>query len=286
MKKIIIIFMVLVLLPKSVLANTSEDTNAVLDEQQSAFGIKDFLKQCKNYTNDLFDEVDISDIFSEAVKGNVDNKSFIKKILKKVGAEFTDVVQVFVQILVIVLIHSLLKSLTDGLENDNVAKIVYYVQYILIVTIIMTNFSEILKSVNTAIENMVGFAQTLVPILISLMIFTGSIATSSVVEPIVLFLIEFISNFIKVIILPGISLITVLTIVSQISDRVQINKLSKYMKSSIIWILGIILTIFVGVLSLEGTLTASVDGITAKTAKAAVSSLIPIVRKGNRRWSR
>ena len=32
-------------------------------------------------------------------------------------------------------------------------------------------------------------------------------------------------------------------------------------------------------MSLEGTLTASVDGITAKTAKAAVSSLIPVVGK-------
>ena len=51
------------------------------------------------------------------------------------------------------------------------------------------------------------------------------------------------------------------------------------MKSSIIWFLGIILTIFVGVLSLEGTLTSSIDGITAKTAKAAVSSLIPVVGK-------
>ena len=34
-----------------------------------------------------------------------------------------------------------------------------------------------------------------------------------------------------------------------------------------------------GVLSLEGTLSSSVDGITAKTAKAAVSSIIPVVGK-------
>ena len=32
-------------------------------------------------------------------------------------------------------------------------------------------------------------------------------------------------------------------------------------------------------LSLEGTLSSSVDGITAKTAKAAVSSIIPVVGK-------
>ncbi|MEE0865830.1 MAG: hypothetical protein U0L98_03410 [Clostridia bacterium] len=46
-----------------------------------------------------------------------------------------------------------------------------------------------------------------------------------------------------------------------------------------IWFLGIILTIFVGVVSLEGTLASSVDGITAKTAKTVVSSAIPVVGK-------
>ena len=282
MKKIIIIFAIVIFLPKFVFANSEMEVSSVLEEQESAFGIKDFIKQCENYTNDFFEDTDISNVFNEAIKGNIDNKLVIKKILKKISTGFTDVIAVFIKILVIVLIHSLLKSLTDGLENDSVAKVVYYVQYILIVTIIMSSFSDILKSVNTAIEDMVGFSQTLIPILISLLIFTGNIATSSIIEPIVLFIIEFISNFIKVVIIPGISLITILVIVSQISDRVQISKLSKYMKSSIVWILGIILTIFVGVLSLEGTLTASVDGITAKTAKAAVSSLIPIVRQNTR----
>jgi len=37
--------------------------------------------------------------------------------------------------------------------------------------------------------------------------------------------------------------------------------------------------VFVGLLSLEGTLSSSVDGLTAKTAKAAVSSFIPVVGK-------
>lgn len=43
--------------------------------------------------------------------------------------------------------------------------------------------------------------------------------------------------------------------------------------------MGIILTIFVCSLSVEGTLSSSVDGMTAKTAKAAVSNFIPVVGK-------
>ena len=111
------------------------------------------------------------------------------------------------------------------------------------------------------------------------MIYTGNIATSSLLEPIILFIIEFIANIIQTLILPGVSIITALMIVSKLSDKVQIGKLARFLKSSIVWFLGIALTIFVGVVSLEGTLASSVDGITAKTAKAAVSSMIPVVGK-------
>lgn len=111
------------------------------------------------------------------------------------------------------------------------------------------------------------------------MMTTGNITSANVVQPVLLFLINFIGNMISTVLLPLILIGTALGIISKISDRVQISKLSKYFKSSTVWILGISLTIFVGILSLEGTLSSSIDGITAKTAKAAVSSFIPVVGK-------
>ncbi|MCI8392426.1 MAG: hypothetical protein HFJ24_04335 [Clostridia bacterium] len=38
---------------------------------------------------------------------------------------------------------------------------------------------------------------------------------------------------------------TVLGIISKISDKVQIDKMAKFFKSSVVWILGFALTIFV-----------------------------------------
>lgn len=55
--------------------------------------------------------------------------------------------------------------------------------------------------------------------------------------------------------------------------------MSKFLKSSIIWILGLVITIFVSILSLEGTITSNIDGLTAKGIKAATSTFIPVVGK-------
>lgn len=177
------------------------------------------------------------------------------------------------------MIHSILKSISESLENKSISQITYYVQYILIVTLIMSNFADIINLAKNTIQNLVGFSYSLLPILMTLMMTTGSISSASVVQPILLFLITFIGNIITTFLLPIILVGTALSIISKISDRIQISKLSKYCKSSVVWVLGITLTIFVGVLSLEGTLTSSVDGMTAKTAKAAVSNFIPVVGK-------
>jgi stage III sporulation protein AE len=72
---------------------------------------------------------------------------------------------------------------------------------------------------------------------------------------------------------------TTLSIVNSFSDKVQISRLAKFINSAVGWILGIILTIFVCTLSIEGTLSSSVDGLTCKTAKVAISTFIPVVGK-------
>lgn len=276
-KKIItvIVMILVVFLSNSSYANDEK----TITEQQEEFKIQDFIKNSEKFTGEFFDDIDINKILNSAIKGEVDNSTLLKKILNILGKEVTTNIKALVSILAIILIHSILKAITEGLENNNISKLIYYVQYILIVTVIMSNFTEIIKLVQDTTGNLVGFMNMLVPLLITLMMYTGSITTSSVVEPIILFMINFIGNIIQSLIIPFVLILTSLVIISKISDKVQINKLSNFFKSSIVWFLGIILTIFVGVVSLEGTLSSSVDGITAKTTKAVVSSAIPVVGK-------
>ena len=271
----IIVMVLIVFLSNSSYAND----NQTIIEQQEEFKIQDFIKNAEKFTGEFFEDIDINEILNDAIKGEVDNSTLLKKILNILGKEVTTNIKSLVSILAIILIHSILKSISESLENNNISKLIYYVQYILIVTVIMSNFTDIIKLVQDTTGNLIGFMNALVPLLITLMMYTGSITTSSVVEPIILFMINFIGNIIQNLIIPFVLVLTSLVIISKISDKVHIDKLSKFFKSGIVWFLGIVLTVFVGVVSLEGTLSSSVDGITAKTTKAVVSSAIPVVGK-------
>lgn len=276
MKRVINIFIIILICLSPVSKADNEET---LKEQQEEFGITNFIQDAQEYSGEFFEETDIDTILKNALKGEVDNSSLGKRILSLLGKEVLSGIRAVLTILVIVMIHSILKSISESLENENIAKLIYYVQYILIITVVMTNFSEIITMVRETCTNLVGFMNLLVPLLISLMLYTGSITTSGVLEPIILFMINFMGNIIQNVILPFVLIFASLVIISKISDKVQIDKIAKFFKSGIVWFLGIVLTIFVGVVSLEGTLSSSVDGITAKTTKAIVSSAIPVVGK-------
>ncbi len=274
LKKIVIIFLIFMYIP--IMAYSTE---TILEDQQETLNIKEFIYEADKYTEKVFKDIDFTDFMNDAIKGKVNNNVIFSSIASLFGKEIVETLRTMGSILIVIIIHSILRSFSEGLEDKGVSQITYYVQYILIVTLVMSNFANIITMVKDTICNLTGFCYTLIPILTTLMISTGSIISANVVQPIILFLIGFIGNMITSIILPITLISTALGIISKVSDRIQIDKLSKFFKSSIVWVLGIILTVFVGFLSVEGSLSSSVDGITAKTAKAAVSSFIPVVGK-------
>lgn len=277
MKKIILIFiLVLLLMTCKVYAETEEE---IMSSTQEKFNISGFIKEAEEYMGESFGEVNLTEMLNQAIQGKINNKTIYQKILKLLGKEVSSSLKILISILVIIVIHGILKSITDNLENTSISQIIYFVQYILIVTLIMSNFTEIIEIVKNTANDLVGFINVLIPLLLTLMVYTGNIATSTLLQPIILFISNFIGNIISTILIPIVLIIVVFSIISKISDKVQVDKLSKFLKSGVVWFLGVVLTIFVGVVSLEGTLSSSVDGITAKTAKAAVSSVIPVVGK-------
>ena len=277
LKKIMLIFLLLFLvLGQGVRAESQEK---VLESQKQSLNISEFTKEAEQYTKEAFPDLNIGEVLNSAISGNIDNEQMVTGIFSLLGTEVKTAITTLGSILVIVILHSILKTISEYTENKSIGQISYYIQYILIVGLVMHNFTDIVQMTRESVQNLVGFNYTLIPLLITLLLTTGSMVSVSIMEPVLLFLITFLGNLISNVIIPIVLTATVLGIVSQLSDKVQIDKIAKFFKSSVGWILGVVLTIFVGVLSLEGTLGSTVDGLTAKTTKAAVSNFIPVVGK-------
>ena len=77
----IIVMVLIVFLSNSSYAN---DNQAII-EQQEEFKIQDFIKNAEKFTGEFFEDIDINEILNDAIKGEVDNSTLLKKILNILG---------------------------------------------------------------------------------------------------------------------------------------------------------------------------------------------------------
>ena len=116
-----------------------------IQAQKESLGTGDCRKKAEEYTKEVFGDTDYNTLFEEAISGNIDNKKLGNSILNLLGKETLSSVRTIGIIIVIIVIHSIVKSISDHLENKSIAQLTYYVQYILIVTLIMSSFADILS---------------------------------------------------------------------------------------------------------------------------------------------
>lgn len=223
----------------------------------------------------------------------IEIKTFVTKILKGEGVIrpqdivkgamkyfFKEVVanwRILGQIVILAVIYAILNNLQSAFENDLVGRLAYNVCYLVIITITIKSFVIAINLGRHTIDTMVTFMQALMPILLGILIAMGGITSSAFFHPVLLGSIGFIGTIIKSVVLPLIFFSAILAIVNNLSSKVQVTKLANLLKQSAVIILGFILTVFVGIISIQGVAASTVDGVTIRTAKFAVDKFIPIV---------
>lgn len=279
MKKIFLIIIIYcIFAPVSNVIYATEQTTQeeLIQSQIQDMNINSIIDKAEKDTKN---NIDFNTIFEESLQGKLSQNIIINTVGKILGTELKESLKMLVSILLIIIIYGLMKNISENLGNNQTGKIGHFVQIIILITALMEVYTHILQIIKETLETISSFTYMLLPLFISLSISTGNITAATGIQSVILVSINIITTFINQILIPIIIVATVIGIISNISDEVHMNRLSKYMKSTIIWILCIFLTIFTCVLSLESNLGQGIDQFTSKTTKTAVSTFVPVVGK-------
>jgi len=234
-----------------------------------------------DYDNEFFNSGDYREMISEIQEGNFqfEYKKIFHTTWQFLIRELRQNLGLAVQIIMIALMSGLLEQLKGNFSSEGVSQIAFYVTYAILATLVVGSFLQIYDIAKEVIGTVSNFMKILLPILVGLITASGSMSVTSLLYPLILTMSQFVTYFMTAFLLPISMIAFVLNLVSVISKKVKVSKIPKVLKSFSVWSMGILLTIFVGLLSLEGTIGSSIDGITAKTAKFLFSSGIPVVGK-------
>ncbi|WP_234340275.1 stage III sporulation protein AE [Gorillibacterium timonense] len=171
----------------------------------------------------------------------------------------------------------ILETLQTAFEKQSVSKIAYSICYLVLMVLAVNSFNLGIGYAKAAIAGMVNFMMALVPLLLSLVGSMGNVASVTVLHPFIIFMIHAVSTLIYVFVFPLLFFSTLLSIVSSISERFKVTQLAKLLRNVGVGILGLAVTVFLGVLSVQGATSAVTDGVTLRAAKYVAGNFIPVV---------
>lgn len=264
----------------------AEDEESTLDSlinsQIDNLNMKDLeavVKDINKDTDEIVSKIDLKSSIVAMVKGQdcLSFKELSKGTMNYFFKELSANWKILSQILFLSIICSVLVNMQSTFEKEAVGEMSFYICYLVLVGLSINSFMITIKIANEAIFNMVALMQALLPALMTLLLAIGGITSSSLFQPIILGSINMISTLMKDFVLPLILIGAVIGIVSNISEKIQISKLSDFIRRGVLYVIGISITLFMGIMTIKGAIGSKIDGLTIRTAKFAVNRFVPIV---------
>lgn len=264
----------------------SEDINTgIIERQAETSGVDTIAEELLEYADseniELIEGFNPDELINNLTKGDIgfNPKGFANNALKYFFREIFLNIGILIKLAVLVVICALLKNLKSNFINDSVGEIAFHVCYIMIISVLLVGFGTAVRMGSDIIGRMVGFMYAVVPVIFALLVSGGNITAGGILHPVFLMVIEASASIIKNFFVPLVFLSTVLSIVNNISEKIQLARMASLIKQIITWSLGILLTGFVVIILLQGSIGAVIDGAASKAAKFAVSAFIPVVGK-------
>lgn len=183
------------------------------------------------------------------------------------------------QLLILAVVAAVLQNLQAAFEQNTVSRTAYTVVFLVLLTLAMSSFTVAVNTGRDTIENMTSFIYSILPVVLTLMASVGGLVSASLLHPMVLGAIGVLTTVVKDVVFPLIYLAAILGIVTRITDRVPVSRLAGLAKDIATAATGITLTIFLGLLVIQGLAGTAADSLTLRTAKYMTGAFIPVVGK-------
>lgn len=286
----ILVFTIINSNTKIVLANDSGNSNEFTQEENilQDQDVNNKLNSLYNYINNVKSDIEIMNDLDpvEYIKGYIKNGESNLSIKTVAGAitsflfkEVKTVLALSISIIVIAIMCSLLKNLQSAFSNEGISNIAFFACYSILIIILSKSFVVSINIAIDVIKDLSDFMAAILPVLVMMLGSIGGFAQAATMDPIIMGATLIIPRIYTTVIIPLILITFVLEFTNNISSEHKIGNLCKLTKQTTIWLQGIILTVFIGLLTVRGITSSTIDAVTLKTAKFAIDNFIPIVGK-------
>lgn len=279
MKKLFIFIIVaLLFFMPTAFASDTTDLESAVDEQLGVLDSKDF----DNFLGSIDDEY-VGDKLKNYVEKIIDGENvfdivdFANILFNTLFDELLGVIPTCVSIILICVLSSTLSRFSSKFAQNSTQKIIRFVTVCIVLVILLSATLSYSKEVISTINSLKSLANVVFPILVTLLTVIGGGRTVGVFSPFVAILTTIILNGVEIVIIPLFFATVALSVVGNITDSVKLDRLRGFFTSTGKWILGLVFGLFTTFLTGQAFVSSTIDGVSIKATKFALSSYVPIL---------
>lgn len=257
---------------------TEEDLRNDMIDDLSLDTINRFWQEIHHDYEDFLTEVPSKNL-KEMIREDtsISIASLAKGVFHYLFYEVTIQAKLIGTLIMLTLFSIILQAISTAFERNTVSQVAHFIVFIVLLYVTLTSFHEVFRYAQETIENMSNFLIALLPLMLGLLATFGQVMSISFFHPIIIFLIHISGVLMTKFIFPLLFLSALLMVVSYMNDKYQATYLADLFKHISLGTLGIFITIFLGVISIQGTATAIQDGVALKTTKFITGNFVPVI---------
>ncbi len=252
-----------------------------VEEQFSALDtelFEEFLAQLDENTRSLYGGLTLEELVGEVLAGQAGNaEEFFDQIFQLLLSRLLAFLPSLISVIMIALLGGLLNGMRARFLGKNTGEIVHFVCYLSIVLIVISVLIPLMNLAGNTVQTLRDLMNLLFPLILTLMTASGGVMSGNLFQPLSAVLSNGVSAVVASVVLPVFMAVTVLSVISNLSENISLEKLIDFFKSAGLWLNGICFTVFFAFLSVQGITAAGYDGISIRAAKYAIGNSIPIV---------
>lgn len=204
-------------------------------------------------------------------------KSFVKGILTFLLYEIITNGKLLGTLIVLTIFSTILQTMLTAFEKSAINKIANFVILLVLLYITLETFYLAITYAKDAIELMSNFIFALFPLMLGIIASLGQFTQVAFFHPIIILLIHFGGLILSKFIFPLLYISALLVIISELNEQFKVTHLAQMFRTFSLALLGIYISVFLTILSIQGVASGIQDGVALKTTKFIASNFIPVI---------
>lgn len=239
------------------------DTTSVNDNLTPE--VRDFIEE-----NDI--SIDNTDSMTRITPSQV-----IEYLWESFKDKLTYPLKILASLIAVILISVLVSTSEDSFTNKSLSGIFGVISVLISVGIISEAVSACINTASEALTSGSRFMIGYVPAFAGIAASSGSITSATAYNMLVVLVSQGATQIFVNIIVPVLSLCMALGIVEAINPDFRLSVITEGIKKGVTFMIGLIMTVFIGLMSLQSIVGASADTLGVKAAKYMVANWVPFV---------